>query len=90
MPRADAWEPGATDFFLYDATFIRLKNLELGYSFRNMLSKGKSLDDIRLFVSGTNLLTWAKEIEWRDPEITGGFTEYPPLRVIEFGVDVKF
>jgi hypothetical protein len=90
MPRADAWEPGATDFFLYDATFIRLKNLELGYSFRNMLAKGKSLDDVRLFVSGTNLLTWAKEIKWRDPEIRGGFTEYPPLRIINFGVDVKF
>jgi TonB-linked SusC/RagA family outer membrane protein len=90
MPRADAWEPGATDFFLYDATFIRLKNLELGYSFRNMLSKRKGLNDIRLFVSGTNLLTWAKEIKWRDPEIRGAFTEYPPLRIINFGVDVKF
>lgn len=90
MPRADAWEPGATDFFLYDATFIRLKNLELGYSFRNMLSKGKSLEDVRLFVNGTNLLTWAKDIKWRDPEISGGFTEYPSLRIINFGVDVKF
>jgi TonB-linked SusC/RagA family outer membrane protein len=90
MPRADAWEPGATDFFLYDASFIRLKNLELGYSFRHMLAKGKILDDVRLFVSGTNVLTWSKEITWRDPEISGGFTEYPPLRILNFGVDVKF
>jgi hypothetical protein len=90
MPRADAWQPGTTDFFLSDATFIRLKNVELGYSFRNMLSKGKILDDVRLFVSGTNLGTWAKEIKWRDPEIRGAFTEYPPLRIINFGVDVKF
>ena len=90
MPRADAWQPGNTDFFLYDATFVRLKNLELGYSFRNMLSKGKILDDVRLFVSGTNLATWAKEIKWRDPEIRGGFTEYPPMRIINFGVDIKF
>lgn len=90
MPRADAWQPGTTDFFLYDATFIRLKNLELGYSFRNMLSKTKGPDDVRLFVSGTNLFTWAREITWRDPELRGGFTEYPPLRIINFGVDVKF
>jgi TonB-linked SusC/RagA family outer membrane protein len=90
MPRADAWQPGTTDFFLYDATFIRLKNLELGYSFRNMLPKATSLDDVRLFVSGTNLFTWAKEITWRDPELRGGFLEYPPMRIINFGVDVKF
>ena len=90
MPRADSWQPGTTDFFLYDATFFRLKNLELGYSFRNMLSNVKGLDDVRLFVNGTNLLTWSKEITWRDPEIRGGFTEYPPLRIINLGVDVKF
>ncbi len=90
MPRADAWEPGATDFFLYDATFVRLKNAELGYSLRNIMSNIKGFDDVRLFVSGTNLLTWAKEVTWRDPELDGGFTRYPPLRIINFGVNVRF
>lgn len=90
MPRADAWQPGATDFFLYDATFVRLKTLEFGYSFRNILSNVKALNDVRVFVSGTNLLTWAKEITWRDPELDGDFTEYPPVRVLNFGVDLKF
>lgn len=89
MPRADSWQPGTTDFFLYDATFIRLKNLELGYSFRNIL-KVKGIKDVRLFISGTNLLTWAKEISWRDPELDGDFTEYPPVRTINFGASVKF
>ena len=90
MPRADAWQPGTTDFFLYDATFIRIKNLELGYSLGNNLSKRIGLNDVRVFVSGTNLLTWAKEITWRDPEINGSFGTYPPLRIINVGINVNF
>jgi TonB-linked SusC/RagA family outer membrane protein len=91
MPRADSWEPGATDFFLYDATFVRLKNAELGYSLPNRLTSIIKLKDVRVFVSGTNLLTWAKEITWKDPELSSGdFTEYPPLRIINFGVNVEF
>jgi TonB-linked SusC/RagA family outer membrane protein len=90
MPRADTWQPGATDFFLYDATFIRIKNLEFGYNLGSNLSKKIGLNGVRLFVSGTNLLTWAKEITWRDPEISGGFGTYPPLRIINFGINIKF
>ena len=62
MPRADSYQPGATDFFLYDATFIRIKTLEFGYNLGSELSRKIGLDNIRLFVSGSNLLTWAKEI----------------------------
>ena len=90
MPRADAVQPGTTDFFLYEATFIRIKNLELGYSLGNNLSKRIGLNDVRVFVSGTNLLTWAKEITWRDPEINGSFGTYPPLRIINVGINVNF
>lgn len=91
MPRADSWEPGATDFFLYDETFIRLKNAELGYSLPGSILSKVKLKNVRVFVNGTNLLTWAKEITWKDPELrSGDFTEYPPLRIINFGVDVKF
>ena len=90
MPRADDWQPGTTDFFLYDATFIRLKNAELGYSLHKILSKVKSFKDVRVFVNGTNLLTWSKKITWRDPELSGNFTEYPPLRIFSFGIDVTF
>jgi TonB-linked SusC/RagA family outer membrane protein len=90
MPRADSWEPGTTDFFLYDATFIRLKNAELGYNLpAGILSKVK-LKNVRVFVNGTNLFTWAKEITWRDPELDGDFTDYPPLRVINLGINVVF
>jgi len=93
MPRADQWTPGATDFFLFDATFVRLKNAELGYSLpHRLLSKvgAGSFKDLRFYVNGSNLLTWAKEIKWRDPEMGGDFTNYPPLRIINVGVNVNF
>ena len=91
MPRAGAWQPGATTFFLYDATFARLKTAELGYTLPSSLTSGLgTLDSARLYVSGFNLLTWAKELKWADPELAGSFTQYPPLRTINFGLNVSF
>jgi len=91
MPRADAWQPGNTTFFLYDDTFIRLKTLEFGYSLpRNLLSRYHVFNDVRLYVSAFNLLTWSKQIKWADPEIGGDFTAYPQQRIINLGVNVKF
>ncbi|MCW0484885.1 TonB-dependent receptor [Gaoshiqia sediminis] len=90
MPRSNDWQPGTTDFFLYDATFFRLKNAELGYTLPASILSKTGINDVRVFVNGVNLLTWAKEITWRDPEMSGGFTQYPPLRILSFGVNVKF
>jgi TonB-linked SusC/RagA family outer membrane protein len=91
MPRSDMTvADGAMDFFLYDATFIRLKNAELGYSLPVSILSIVKLNSLRLFVNGTNLLTWAKKITWRDPEMDGDFTDYPPMRIINFGVNVGF
>ena len=84
-------QPKDIELFLYDATFIRLKNAELGYSLPTNIVSRVKLNNVRVFVNGTNLLTWAKEITWKDPELSSGdFTEYPPLRIINFGVNVEF
>lgn len=91
MPRAGAWQPGNTTFFLYDATFIRLKTAELGYSLpRSLISRLGAFDSVRLYLSGFNLLTWAKELKWADPELASDFTRYPPLRTINLGFNVSF
>ncbi|REL38356.1 TonB-dependent receptor [Rhodohalobacter sp. SW132] len=93
MPRADHWQPGATDFFLFDATFVRLKNAELGYHLpARLLARTGALSDVRLYVNGSNLLTWAKEIKYKDPEMGGqfGFNNYPPMRMVNFGINVTF
>ena len=90
-PRADAWQPGNTTFFLFDATFVRLKTVELGYNLpKEILDKTKFLKNFRVFASAFNLATWSKEIKWADPELSGGFLTYPPQRVINFGASIKF
>jgi TonB-linked SusC/RagA family outer membrane protein len=90
MPRARDFEPGQTTFFLYDATFVRLKTAQLGYTLPTKLSGRLGMESARIYVSGFNLLTWAKDITWADPELGGDFTSYPPLRTINVGVNVGF
>ncbi len=90
MPRADAFQPGNTTFFLYDATFIRLKTIELGYSLPEKLVSFVKLNDVRIYANAFNLLTWSKEIKWSDPEISGNTLYYPQQRIINLGVKVKF
>ena len=90
MPRADGFAPGSNTMWLFDATFVRLKTIELGYSLPDGLISNLGLTNARFYVSGFNVFTWAKEIKWSDPEAQGGFLFYPPLRVINLGVNVKF
>lgn len=90
MPRADSNSPGNNTMYLFDATFVRLKSVELSYSLPQEIISKVGLNNARLYVSGFNLLTWAKEIKWSEPEAGGRMLHYPQLRVINLGVNVKF
>jgi TonB-linked SusC/RagA family outer membrane protein len=60
--------PSMSTRYIYDATYVRLKNLTLGYNLpQNVLSKAK-LSNARIYVSGVNLLTFTKYPGW-DPEV---------------------
>lgn len=81
-------------FFLEDGSFLRLKNLSLGYTFRNL--QAVKLNTLRLYVTGTNLLMLTKYTGF-DPEISGsalglGIDKgvYPQPRTVTFGVSVGF
>ena len=90
-PRASAYQPGNTTFFLFDGSFVRLKTVELGYNIpSSILQKTRTLTGFRLYISAFNLATWAKEVKWADPEFNGGYFNYPPSRVINFGASIKF
>ncbi|MEO9513601.1 MAG: TonB-dependent receptor [Flavobacteriaceae bacterium] len=90
MPRARHDNPGNNTFFLLDATFVRLKSAEIGYSFSKDLLSKVGLEGCRLYVSGSNLLTWSKEIDFTDPEVSGQALFYPQLRTINFGINLNF
>ena len=76
-----------SDFWLKDASFIRLKYINLGYTLPQRLYKG-AFDRVKLFVSGNNLFCWSN-FSYYDPEIGGGW-DFPVMRSFNFGIDVTF
>ncbi len=78
--------------FLYDSSYLRLKNVEIGYRLpRHFVAKAK-LEQVRFYVQGTNLLTFDKlgDVDI-DPESGNGWGgSYPILKVFNFGVDITF
>ncbi|NOU61730.1 TonB-dependent receptor [Marinifilum sp. JC070] len=80
--------------FLYDGDFIRLRDLSVGYDFQKNITDAIGIGGLRVFVRGTNLLTWVKDDNLKyDPEVdTDGFTgmETPAAKSFIFGVNVKF
>lgn len=79
-----------TDFWLKDASFLRMKYLTVSYTLPKNQFYNKVFDDIRFYVSGTNLFVLSKfNNKYYDPEIGHG-NAYPVMRTISFGVDVKF
>jgi TonB-linked SusC/RagA family outer membrane protein len=58
----------ATDYFVEDATYVRLKTIQLGYTFPASLTNKLKIDNIRIYVQSQNLLTWAKEFTGMDPD----------------------
>ncbi|RIJ46497.1 TonB-dependent receptor [Maribellus luteus] len=76
-------------WFMQDGGFLRLKNVELGFTLPNTLTKKAGIEKLRLYSSGTNLLTFSKFKLW-DPEMAGNGLGYPIQRVVNFGVQVSF
>ena len=80
------------DRYLEDASFLRLRNVTLGYTLdSDVLERTKVFSNVRFFLQGTNLFTWTK---WRgfDPEGNGatGFFDYPVPKTFTFGIDLTF
>lgn len=74
-------------WWLRNGSFLRLKSLELGYTFPKYVSKKLSLDGLRMYFSGTNLLTFSNFKEW-DIEQRGNGMGYPNQRVLSLGLYV--
>lgn len=76
-------------WFMQDATFLRLKSVELGYTFPQKMMKQMKISNLRLYVSGTNLFCWSKFKLW-DPEMAGNGLGYPIQRIINVGLNIGF
>lgn len=79
-----------SDWWLKDMSMLRLKNVELGYSFSKNLIKKAAMEYARIFVRGTNLLQFSKFDLW-DPELnTSNGLKYPIMATYSIGLQVRF
>jgi hypothetical protein len=73
-----------------DASYVKLKSAQIGYTWRPTSRQLLGFDQIRLYVSGQNLLTFGENLVL-DPEFPSGRgTVYPQTRTISVGTSVQF
>ncbi len=85
-----------SDFFVEDGSFIRLQNIQLGYTFADKVFENSKIDKLRLYISANNLFTLT-EYRGYDPTastgapIGGGIDQgfYPNPRTFLFGLNLK-
>ena len=77
-------------FWLNNAAFVRLKNVELGYNIPSHVLNSLHISGIRVYASAFNLFTISKVKDY-DPEGNSGSGQfYPQQRIINVGANVKF
>jgi TonB-linked SusC/RagA family outer membrane protein len=75
-------------FFLLDNSYLKLRNIEVGYTFDKTWLKKVNISSLRLYATGQNLHTWTK-VEQIDPE-GGGNENYPQMSIYSVGLNVTF
>jgi len=79
----------SSTWFMRDGTFLRLKQAEIGYSLPGKWKERIRLDNLRIYLSGTNLLNFSTFKLW-DVEMGGNGLGYPLQRVFNLGVNMSF
>ncbi|TDG35357.1 TonB-dependent receptor [Pedobacter changchengzhani] len=81
-----------SDFFMHNGSYIRLKNVEIGFRIPKSVYQKIGVNSIRVYVNGSNLATKSfTDFKDMDPEKSNGAAfGYPQMRVINGGVSVQF
>ena len=94
MPRSTFTDNGSSrvsSIFVEDASYLRLKNIELGYTVKSLMGKsGSSFQNVRLYVSAQNLFTITK-YTGLDPESFDMFDQgtYPQSKAFLLGININ-
>lgn len=99
LPRyvqGDARNWQSSDLLVFDGSYLRLKNVQLGYTLPKSITRKFLVDHLRIYAAAENLLTFTKYHGF-DPEISSGGTSlgidygvYPQARVISVGLNLGF
>lgn len=76
-------------WWIRNGAFLRLKNVELGYTLPDRLTDRIQVERFRIYTNGVNLLTLSEFKLW-DPEMAGNGLGYPTQRVINVGIQISF
>ncbi|BEG99258.1 SusC/RagA family TonB-linked outer membrane protein [Bacteroides sedimenti] len=78
-----------SSFWIRDASYLRLKNLQVSYTFPQSIVKKLKVDFLQLYFSGQNLLTFTSLLDGYDPE-NAGAGYYPQVKTLSLGLNVRF
>ena len=74
--------------YMQDASYIRLKQITIGYTLPKNVMNSVGIQNLRLFVTGQNLCEWTKLLKSYDPELLS--QDYPINRIITLGLQARF
>ncbi len=79
-----------SDFWKQDINMLRISSAEIGYTLPSKWVKKVMLSNVRLYVNANNLVTFSNLRDGRNPEaVNAGYSQYPLLRTISFGISLK-
>ncbi|MFC6858550.1 TonB-dependent receptor [Zunongwangia atlantica] len=85
------WVNQQNTYWLHKSDYIRLKNIELGYTLPESVTNSILVKNFRVYLSAFNLLTYSPHIEDYDPESTSGSGyNYPLNKVVNVGASINF
>ncbi len=82
-----------SSLFVVDASYLRFKNMEVGYTITPAIFRRIGIKSTRIYVNGNNLLTWTKVVKGLDPEnpfTPTNLEPYPLVKTINFGANLNF
>ncbi len=88
--RGDAYFTGDNTYWVRSTNYLRIKNVELGYTLPSTLTSKIGLNSLRIYTNGINLVTFDKIKIW-DPEANNSTGQYyPQSRILNFGLKAAF
>lgn len=84
-------ETRTSDYFIVNASYFKLRNIQLGYTMPNSLIKGLKMQALRFYLIGQNLFVLkSKQYLAKDPERVGTLAAWPVPTAVTFGLNVTF
>lgn len=90
-PKGNSNNFAASSRFVESGAYLRLKNIQLGYTIPEKITKKYGINKCRVYISGSNLLTFTN-YDGYDPEVNGGvdYGNYPQARTVLLGLNLNF